>query len=1033
MASDISNTKIHPFTNQDLFIMRTTTKIFSLLLPFFLSSSIVVSQLTIESYWGGGKSNSVTLSESYAFFGFGSILYCVNSETYQLAGSYRLPAPISDLAVAGNILFAGANNGGLYVLDVTDPKHISETAHFTHFAYQLLVTGNRLYVARLVSGVAVFDISVPAYPQLLSELDTEANIYDIVANGNFLYGAGSIKGLVVIDQSTSGVLTEREPIPSSRPLYHLIYDQNRIYATSDANAGMDIFNVQEPGSPILENSFTSDDPLGEMQVLGDILWVGGFHEGIRKFSLANPMSPVEIGRHDVGTVVRFALNKNVLCTVDDQEGAFLYPVEGTTVISQVGDYELDFQAMDMYAIGQSHLYIPEMLSQYEEKIKIIDLTDPLHPVEQGYLNLAPEALVAKEDIAYILKGYKLHIIDISIPDQPNVLGSIQLSAEQRSLTLYKDWLFAYSYGIYDKKGLNVIDISDPVQPMEINYLAHSSSVSQLGITDSALFVTDAHKQLYRVDFRDPDAAVFESQAWYPDSIDGCWVRNGIGYFTDVHDSLRIYDLSDPFYPQMVSSTYNGSLKSQPLFKDQVAYVTSFQGMDVYDFSDPYFPRQAGFVDIPGYYTSPALVHDWLIVSKVIFEQKLSLFDVSNPFQPVRAGQFAPIGRNVGIDQKGDMVFVANELGGLQVLDMSEKTALKKGVLHTKGKLQALDLMDDHVYLAVEGEGMQIVDVSNAAKPNPKGIYHPATNSSVNDIAVEGDIACLIGGTYGITILDVSDKLNPVVFAKLAGGWNLQSACLHDGLLYLCQSGAGIQVLDLANPADPVVLGTYDTPGDAMEISFRDDTAYLADGRSSLRLLAVSDPSNINEISSINLAPAFVNAVDVLNGYALVTGSFMGLYLIDVNDPAAMKIAGRFFVSGNEFNGVKVDSGFVYASCENTGIYKFSSELLTTPIDTTTSDVLVTEEWMIEAPFPNPFDNQVIIRYSLQKRQQVTIDIFDLNGEKIKTLVDEELPYGQYVTVWRGESSSGFQCPPGTYVCRYRIGQNTVDKKLVLLY
>lgn len=82
---------------------------------------------------------------------------------------------------------------------------------------------------------------------------------------------------------------------------------------------------------------------------------------------------------------------------------------------------------------------------------------------------------------------------------------------------------------------------------------------------------------------------------------------------------------------------------------------------------------------------------------------------------------------------------------------------------------------------------------------------------------------------------------------------------------------------------------------------------------------------------------------------------------------------------------------------------------------------------LEQNFPNPFNPSTTIRYSIAERSFVTLDIFDVLGEKVTTLVSKEMTPGEYTTKWNaGKFSSG------VYFCRLRAENFCDTKKLVLV-
>ena len=76
-------------------------------------------------------------------------------------------------------------------------------------------------------------------------------------------------------------------------------------------------------------------------------------------------------------------------------------------------------------------------------------------------------------------------------------------------------------------------------------------------------------------------------------------------------------------------------------------------------------------------------------------------------------------------------------------------------------------------------------------------------------------------------------------------------------------------------------------------------------------------------------------------------------------------------------------------------------------------------------YPNPFRDTASIPFSLELAgQQVSMEIFDLNGRKIKTLVDSYLPAGQHQASWNGRDQQGRLVASGIYVIRLQLKQET---------
>ncbi|MDD5718068.1 MAG: FlgD immunoglobulin-like domain containing protein [Candidatus Krumholzibacteria bacterium] len=83
-------------------------------------------------------------------------------------------------------------------------------------------------------------------------------------------------------------------------------------------------------------------------------------------------------------------------------------------------------------------------------------------------------------------------------------------------------------------------------------------------------------------------------------------------------------------------------------------------------------------------------------------------------------------------------------------------------------------------------------------------------------------------------------------------------------------------------------------------------------------------------------------------------------------------------------------------------------------------------------FPNPFNPSTTIDYSVGAESTVSITLYNLKGQKIRTLVHESRPPGRYTAIWDGKGDSGRTVASGVYFCRLQIGDfQDVGKMLML--
>ncbi len=83
-------------------------------------------------------------------------------------------------------------------------------------------------------------------------------------------------------------------------------------------------------------------------------------------------------------------------------------------------------------------------------------------------------------------------------------------------------------------------------------------------------------------------------------------------------------------------------------------------------------------------------------------------------------------------------------------------------------------------------------------------------------------------------------------------------------------------------------------------------------------------------------------------------------------------------------------------------------------------------------FPNPFNNHTIIKYSLLKATDVSLVIYNILGQKVRTLVRKERQSGLKTVIWDGKDERGKDLSSGIYFYQLQTGKLTQTRRMVLL-
>ena len=154
-------------------------------------------------------------------------------------------------------------------------------------------------------------------------------------------------------------------------------------------------------------------------------------------------------------------------------------------------------------------------------------------------------------------------------------------------------------------------------------------------------------------------------------------------------------------------------------------------------------------------------------------------------------------------------------------------------------------------------------------------------------------------------------------------------------------------------------------------------------------------------------------------------------------PFFLQDVGYRLSTAGDFNGDGIDD-FMF-SCRNFSggqpgavfVIRGSSDIVTSVDDRT--DPAVPEQFKLMQNHPNPFNGSTNIEFLLRERGQVSLEVFNVLGQGVKVLLDQEsAAVGRHVIVWDGTDSADRAVASGVYLYRLSVGNQSAVKKMVLL-
>jgi hypothetical protein len=88
--------------------------------------------------------------------------------------------------------------------------------------------------------------------------------------------------------------------------------------------------------------------------------------------------------------------------------------------------------------------------------------------------------------------------------------------------------------------------------------------------------------------------------------------------------------------------------------------------------------------------------------------------------------------------------------------------------------------------------------------------------------------------------------------------------------------------------------------------------------------------------------------------------------------------------------------------------------------------------LLNQNYPNPFNPNTNISFVLEEASQVRIEVYNLKGQKVRSLVSGNYDSGEFIVNWNGKNDDNRDEPSGVYLYKMSASGNTQTRKMILL-
>ena len=302
---------------------------------------------------------------------------------------------------------------------------------------------------------------------------------------------------------------------------------------------------------------------------------------------------------------------------------------------------------------------------------------------------------------------------------------------------------------------------------------------------------------------------------------------------------------------------------------------------------------------------------------------LRIYDVSNPAAPALAGVYAGYFRDVALDGTYALLD-AYDFSGLSVVNVADPAhpTLVKAQALPGGNAAEVDLVGGTLYVASLLLGVQAVDVSAVAAPALVGTYIAAQPT---DLVVSGQRVFAAAGFAGLLVYDVSAGKS----ALYPSSARVQCVALSGATLLLGKNGS-VEFVDVSHPLTPARIATLSVGYNVTAIAAASGYAFFGAG-ATFGVIDFRNPAAPAATATLPIV-GISNAVALDTHYAYLAQDTGGLKIVDVANPAAPALVSTTAIS--PATDVTVDDGRAYVAA-NDGVHVLDVSTPANPVALTT--------------------------------------------------------------------------------------------------
>lgn len=538
----------------------------------------------------------------------------------------------------------------------------------------IVIAGDLVYAVSQFSTLTVFSMADPAHPALVADVPQAVgfnSVVDIAQSGSRIYTADAT-GLGIFDVTVpdAPVRLSALTMPPGNRCERVAVAGTHVYAAF-ANQELQIIDATDPAHPVIVNTLDLDASVKALCVDGGRLCVVEASGRVRLFDAADPAQPALVGEITAFTAPTSAALVGSYLYLCDDLALWIWDVTDPA-LAQVTGHLTDLRRAEKLVVDGDLALVTG------GGVRLVDVGDRAQPVVRATIARETGALAvacSAERICLTEGAGALRVYDRRNSRLAPVGAGVAFGSSAVQFAL--DGPLAYVSAA--DNSLRVVDIADPLAPLEVGRVDLSFGIAHLAVADGHLFAAAGAAGLQVFTLADPAQPSLVGGAVLQYDARSVAVSGSLALVLEDGCRVNVFDVSAPAAPQWtgrVNLPYGDTVYSNVsslAIQGRLAYVADgAAGIQVVDFTDPWNPHLAGQADVTFAARDIGISGEYLYVTDLWYG--LGIYDLEDPLQPSPVSLTALPYSCSALAVTGDQVYVAGLTGGVTIFDAHDPLA-----------------------------------------------------------------------------------------------------------------------------------------------------------------------------------------------------------------------------------------------------------------------------------------------------------------------------------------------------------------------